>query len=116
MYRQRPRKKGEPCDDWESYRSARARMCPSLSSTNLELRLTVHYSFVIYLRSVDTPVVPGSAIDDRVSHGAGKRRMGDTDSGKSEAARWSRLLRWLDVKHGMDANQLAVEARSVEGT
>lgn len=55
------------------------------------------------------------AIDDRISHGAGKRRMGDTDGGKSEAARWSRLLRWLDDKQGMDTSQLAVEARSVEG-
>ena len=42
--------------------------------------------------------------------------MSDTDGGKNEAARWSRLLRWLEDKHGMNTNQLVVEARSVEGT
>ena len=42
--------------------------------------------------------------------------MEDAGSGKNEAARWSRLLRWLKDKHGMNTNQLAVEARSVEGT
>ena len=76
----------------------------------------MHYSSVIYTRIVDTPAVPGSAINERVSHSAGKRRMGDTDGGKSEVARWSRLLRWLEDKHGMNTDQLIVEARSVEGT
>ena len=76
----------------------------------------MHYSSVIYLQTGDTPAVPGLEIDERVSHEADKRRMEDTGGGKNEAARWSRLLRWLKDKHGMNTNQLAVEARSVEGT
>lgn len=91
------------------YRSAGTRMCRSPPSHRA-------FSSVIYFGAVDKSVVPGSGIYEGDSHGAlNDRRMGDTDDRESDAARWSRLVHWLESSHGMDMSQLAVEARNVEG-